>query len=225
MEELLASPIAIRAALVAPALQATPRGARLLATLQAKAARADFEIAQTTDKELASVSDTDTPQGIVAIAELPERSFGNVDRSGLVLILDGVQDPGNAGTIIRTAHAFGVAATVALPGSVDLWNPKVVRSAMGALFNQVAFHAELEPVMGFLREHDIPIWVTGTAGEPVGRWSGGAGLAIVVGNEANGVSRELADAAARTVTIPVRGVESLNVAVATGIILYALTSV
>jgi RNA methyltransferase, TrmH family len=144
----------------------------------------------------------------------------------LILLLDGIQDPGNVGTILRTAQAFDVAATVALPGTVDLFNPKVVRSAMGALFSHLAFHATVGETLAFLSARAIPLWATSAGGDPVSAVraaSAESPVAIVVGNEGSGVSDELVDAASRTIAIPIRGIESLNVAVATGILLYAVT--
>ena len=223
-EELLRSPVTVRSAVTSPSIRDTERGAALESELRKAAGARGFAVADVSDPELASAADTDTPQGIIMVAEQPERSFESVVPSGIILVLDAVQDPGNVGTILRTAAAFGVTATVALPGTVDLWNPKVVRSAMGALFSHHAFHATLGDTLAFLRAHAVPLWMTSAAGEPIQRGSAGQAVAIVVGNEGSGVSDELAAAAARIVAVPIREVESLNVAVATGIMLYALTT-
>jgi RNA methyltransferase, TrmH family len=224
VEELLASPLRIRSVIAAPMLRVTERGAALHAALASAAPHRGFDLAEATDQALASAASTDTTQGIIAIAEHPERSFETIPAEGHILVLDGVQDPGNVGTILRTAQAFGVAATIALPGTADLWNPKVVRSAMGALFSHVAFSASSDATMDYLRSRSIPIWATSAAGEPIAGARGDPAVAVVVGNEANGVSAAIARAATRNVAIPIRGVESLNVAVATGIILFALTT-
>jgi TrmH family RNA methyltransferase len=210
--------------ITAPALLETDRGAALHAALASAASGRGFDLAEATDQALASAASTDSTQGIIAIGEHPERSFENIADDGHILVLDGVQDPGNVGTILRTAQAFGVAATIALPGTADLWNPKVVRSAMGALFSHVAFSAGSTETMEYLRARSLPIWATSAAGEPITNVSGERSVVIVVGNEANGVSQVIAKAATRTVAIPIRGVESLNVAVATGIILFAMTT-
>ena len=229
VEELLASPVRIRSAIISPGLGETDRGAALESALHAAALDRKFSVDETTDAELAKAASTDTPQGVIVIADQPERSFENVCNPKLMLLLDGIQDPGNVGTILRTAQAFGVDATVALPGTVDIFNPKVVRSAMGALFSHVAFHASVSDTLEFLMERAIPVWATSVSGEPVAAprrgESGDNGVAIVVGNEGSGVSSDLVNAASRTVAIPIRGVESLNVAVATGILLYAVTRV
>jgi TrmH family RNA methyltransferase len=225
VEELIASPLAVQAVIISSALAETERGERLEATLRESAGARGLEIVDVTDAELGSVAGTETSQGIVAIARQPERSFENIDPFGIMLILDGVQDPGNVGTILRTAQAFGVAATIALPGTADIWNPKVVRSAMGALFSHRAFHASETETMDFLSANAIPIWTTAVGGTPVSSClRAGSGVAIVVGNEANGVSSSIAATSTKTIGIPISGVESLNVAVATGIVLYALTT-
>jgi TrmH family RNA methyltransferase len=164
---------------------------------------------------------------VIAVGVMPERSFEELELApgAPLVVLDGVQDPGNVGTILRTAEAFGACGTVALGGSVDLWNPKVVRSAMGSLFRHVAFHGSVESLLEFRRERGLTLWVADGGGEPIRVGEGRAPerLAIVVGNEGSGVSSALAGVADRIVAIPVRTVESLNVAVATGILLYALT--
>jgi len=224
VEELMASPLRLRSVLISPGISETERGMELVELIRRASAERHFQIDEVSDEELGSVSDTESPQGILAIAEQPERSFENIDVNSVILLLDGVQDPGNVGTILRTAQAFGVSATIALPGTADLWNPKVVRSAMGALFTHNAFQASADAALKFLDGTGMPIWATSAAGEPLEKPSGGSGVAIVVGNEAAGVSRELLAAAKRTVAIPIRGVESLNVAVATGIVLYAVTA-
>ena len=133
------------------------------------------------------------------------------------------------GTIIRTAAAFGVTATVALPGTVDLWNAKVVRSSMGALFVHPAPAATWDAVTAFLDEYDIACWAADTDGlvidssEDLRRDVLPARLALVVSNEGAGLSSYVEARASRRVAIGMApGVESLNVAVAAGILLHAL---
>ena len=140
-----------------------------------------------------------------------------------MVVLDGVQDPGNAGTILRTAAALGATATLALPGTVDLWNAKVVRSSMGAQFAHPSFAVSIEELASILRREGIELWAADKGGEPVGATAPPRKLAIAVGNEGAGLSSPVRALASRTVSLPIaRGVESLNVAVATGIILYEL---
>jgi TrmH family RNA methyltransferase len=206
--------------LVAPKLVDSPRG---LALVEAARAR-KLEVAEVDEKEFRSAAETESPQGIIAIARAPVRSldaFAGANPLRL-LVLDAVQDPGNVGTIIRTAAALGATATVALPGTVDLWNAKVVRSAMGAHFHHPAFHASWEAVDSFLKGARIPLWAAdaggGVVSQPIPER-----LALAVGNEGGGLSAPVRAAAERVISVPITStVESLNVAVATGILLHEL---
>jgi TrmH family RNA methyltransferase len=177
------------------------------------------------EKDFRSAAETESPQGVIAIGEVPDRSLDTLQiGSGCrLLLLDGVQDPGNVGTILRTAAALGATATIALPGTVDLWNPKVIRSSMGAQFVHVAFHADLTKTFGFLDRNEIELWAADVGGSALDRSEASPRLALAVGNEGSGLSPEIRAKAQKTISLPIaRGVESLNVAVATGIILYEL---
>jgi TrmH family RNA methyltransferase len=144
-------------------------------------------------------------------------------RVARVVLLDGVQDPGNAGTILRTAAALGAAAVLAMPGTVDLWNAKVVRSAMGALFHSRAFMCTWAELDTFRARHAVTLWGADPGGAPLERLEPPNRLALVVGNEGAGLSFEARARVEQSVSIPIgTTVESLNVAVATGIILYQL---
>ncbi len=139
------------------------------------------------------------------------------------LLLDGIQDPGNVGTLVRTAAALGVTALVALPGTVDLWNAKVVRSAVGMHFRFAALDAMPTELMAFLATQRIEMWGTDAGGRPLGELSPPARLAIAMGNEGAGLSAALRARCSNVVSLPMApDVESLNVAVAAGITLYAL---
>jgi TrmH family RNA methyltransferase len=218
VEELLRSPIRIRGALVSPSLERAPRGTVLRAALVERG----VEVAEVDEREFASAAETESPQGILAVADIPERTLENLVLPPIarVLVLDGIQDPGNVGTIVRTAAALGAVATVALPGTVDLWNAKVVRSAMGALFTHHALAASWDEVGGFLSRHDFRLWAADASGAPLS--SAPQRLALAVGNEGGGLSDVVRERSERLISIPIEDVESLNVAVATGILLYAL---
>jgi len=216
VEELLRSPLTVRGALVAPQLADAPRGQALRKTLD----ESGVEVTEVSEKDFRSAAETESPQGVIAIGEVPVRSLDTLDVTGVcrLIVLDGVQDPGNAGTIVRTAAALGATATIALPGTVDLWNPKVIRSSMGAQFQHPAFHAGIDDLLSFLERKQIDLWATDAGGSP-------PRIAIAVGNEGSGLSSAIRAKAKRTVSLPIaRNVESLNVAVATGIILYELRS-
>jgi TrmH family RNA methyltransferase len=225
VEEVLSSPLRIRGVLAAPQLDDAPRGAILHESLRQQSASRDFGLAEVDEHEFRSAAETESPQGVLAIVQVPERSFAELlsDVPIRLLVLDGVQDPGNVGTMLRTAAALGVTATVALPGTVDLWNAKVVRSSMGAHFRHYAFHSTVEALESYLTSQDVILWATDTNGTPIAETlSLPDRLAIAVGNEGAGVSPAISRRAARTVALPICTVESLNVAVATGIFLYVL---
>jgi TrmH family RNA methyltransferase len=184
-----------------------------------------IEVTEVSEKDFRSAAETESPQGVIAIGEVPGRSLDTLDVAGgcRLIVLDGVQDPGNAGTIVRTAAALGATATIALPGTVDLWNPKVIRSSMGAQFQHPAFHATVEDLIAFLERKQIELWATDASGSPLERSGAPMRLAIAVGNEGSGLSPAIRAQAKRTVSLPIAAnVESLNVAVATGIILHEL---
>ena len=168
------------------------------------------------------LSMTQTNQGILAIVPLEKKTLVEVPK-GRYLIVDAVQDPGNLGTIIRTADAAGFDAVVLGEGCVDLYNDKVVRSMQGSQFHVAIYHENLMDVYGKLKENDIPIAVTALHRDAKDfQWLAGRdSVAIVVGNEGNGVRQELIDSADHVIQIPMFGqAESLNVAIATGVLMY-----
>ena len=221
VEELLGSPLVVRGVLAAPQLADAPRGAGLLESARARR----VELTNVDEREFASAAETDSPQGVLAVAEIPDRrldDFQIADRARIV-VLDAVQDPGNVGTILRTAAALGAVAVVAMPGTVDLWNAKVVRSAMGALFHSPAFMCTWAELDTFRARHDVTLWGADAGGTPLERLVPPNRLALVVGNEGAGLSFEARARVEQSVSIPIgTTVESLNVAVATGLILYQL---
>jgi len=221
VEELLRSGLPVRGALVTPKLAAAPRGESLRKRLD----ESGVEVAELSEKDFLSAAETESPQGVLAIGEVPVRSLDTLDLPVVcrILVLDAVQDPGNVGTILRTASALGASATIALPGTVDLWNPKVIRSSMGAQFAHQAFPAEWPDVTRFLDREGVELWAADAQGEPLDLGRAVKRLAIVVGNEGSGLNPAIRARAQRTISLPLAsGVESLNVAVAAGIILYEL---
>jgi TrmH family RNA methyltransferase len=180
-------------------------------------------ISDVTEREFASAASTESPQGVLAIGTIPVRSLSDLtDRTPLrLLVIDAIQDPGNLGTLLRTAHALGLDGSVALPGTVDLWNAKVVRSAMGSLFKHHALQADLEALSAFLERENCPLWGADMAGVPVADLHAPPRLALAVGNEGAGLTPAVREVARTLVSLPMRGdAESLNVAVAAGILLY-----
>jgi len=225
VEELLASGLAVRGALAAPALDGTTRGAALRDALHDRG----VPLLDVSDTDFASAADTDTPQGILAVGERPRTTaadvLGTLGHGGCTLLLDAVQDPGNAGTMLRSAAAFGAAGVIAVTGTVDLWGAKVVRSAMGALFRQPVAHASWDDVDAALAAAGAELWGADGAGASVARLVAErpARLVVAVGNEGAGLSHAAVTRASRLVGIPIApGVESLNAAVAAAILLYEL---
>ena len=221
VEELAKSKLVIRGVIVAPQLDDAPRGKLLRAVLEEK----KLDVASVNETEFRSAAETESPQGVLAIGETPSYSLTQLAHKEFlrILVLDAVQDPGNVGTMLRTSAALGIDATVALPGTVDLWNAKVVRAAMGASFHHPAFHASEAALFEFLDADGAELWGAEAAGEPLTRGMAPARLALAVGNEGAGLSSSVRARARRLVSLPISGaVESLNVSVATGILLYQL---
>ena len=223
VEELVRSSLRLRGALHGPQLDATPRGAELIRALKSRG----VEITAVSEREFSSAAGTESPQGVLAIGEIPQLSLASLPLGETVrlLVLDAVQDPGNVGTIIRTAAGLGVDATIALPGTVDLWNAKVVRSAMGAQFHHPAFRSTWEEIDPFLAASRIVLWGADGAGATPNAVPAPARLGLVLGNEGGGLRDEARARCSQLVGLRVTdAVESLNVAVAAGILIYALRS-
>lgn len=223
VEELLRSPLAIHGILTAPQLAETSRGQTLLSAIRERT----IPHLEVNEADFDSAAETESPQGVLAIGVVPDRRMRDVpDVSPVrVLALDAVQDPGNVGTIIRTAAALGAAATIGLPGTVDLWNAKVVRSAMGTHFHHVAVTATWDELDAFRHERGAGLWAADASGsgEPLDRVARPPRLILVVGNEGSGITPSARERADRLVTLPIAAsVESLNVAVAAAIFLYEL---
>ena len=219
VEEAMALGLPFRGAIVSPDLRRTERGMALERALETRGVPLEPVDAEL----LIDLADTETPQGVIAVVEPPTWRLDQVvlGARGAVLALDGVQDPGNVGALVRTAYGLGAAATVALTGTVDVLNPKALRGAAGATFRLpvvAATHAELA---AWLEANGCVLWLGDRAGAPVGRVARPARVVVAVGNEGAGLSPALRALPHERVAIPlVSGAESLNVAVAAGILLY-----
>ena len=224
VEEALAANVPVRGAAVSPALEGTPRGSALKIALEARG----IPVVAVTSPELDELADTEQPQGVVAVVEPRVWALDDIPTpaGSVVIVLDGVQDPGNVGTILRTALALGAAGMVALKGTAELTNPKVLRGSMGAAFRLPATSSDAAAFVGWAGVRGVELLVAAADGEPLARQARArrAPLGLVLGNEGAGVGPVLAAAAPRRVAIPLApGVESLNVAVAAGILLYEVT--
>ena len=184
---------------------------------------------QVDEKVMAKLSDTKAPQGVLAVIRTPEQNLRQLrpgtasDNNAPVIILDRVQDPGNLGTIIRTADAVGALGLILLEGCVDAYSPKVVRASMGSLFHL--------PVVQDVTAEEALTWCYRNGYEPAATALKNAQnvykadiskkMAFLFGNEANGVAEELQAAVETRLFIPMAGLaESMNVAMAAGIILF-----
>ena len=173
------------------------------------------------DKVFKILTDVNTPQGILAVIE--KNIEKEIDFSkDLFLILDNIQDPGNMGTILRTADSVNLKQIIVPKGNADCYNPKVVRSTMGAIFRVNVIEVDdLKSAIKEMKKHKIQILATDLETDISIYDVDYKKSAIVIGNEGNGVSKEILEFADKRIKIPMPGkTESLNAAVATGIILY-----
>jgi TrmH family RNA methyltransferase len=219
IEEALAAGMVVRGAAVAPSLEATPRGAALKSALESKS----VPLAGVSDRELVDLADTEHPQGVVAVIEPKRWSLDDIraEPGRPVLVLDRVQDPGNAGTMVRTAFGLGAAGVIALKGTAELSAPKVLRGSMGASFRLPAARADVPAFLEWHRASGGSLWLADAAGDPVGGIKAAGAVTIVIGNEGAGIDPALGVLAHQRVAIPLVGpAESLNAAVTAGILLY-----
>ena len=170
---------------------------------------------------MASISPMEAPQGAMFLAKIPVQQDFQPKKG--MLILDGVQDPGNFGTILRTADAMDV-SVVLLDGCADPWSWKVVRSTMGAAFRAPVFQASWEEVLGKCREAGIPIGVTALSDRAVDiRSADLSEMALVIGSEGRGVRQAVLQNADRELIIPMNPhCESLNAAIAAAIVMWEI---
>ncbi|MGL6174590.1 MAG: TrmH family RNA methyltransferase [Cellulosilyticaceae bacterium] len=178
-----------------------------------------------TDEIFKLISDTETPQGVMAVVHIKCYSLASLNEKDnpFYLLLENVQDPGNLGTIIRTAYGFGVDAIFVSKGSVDVYSPKAVRATMGAVFHvPIIMDFEATSCIQWLKEKEIPIYATALEESKViydNDFS--KKTALVIGNEANGVSEEVKEMATTKVRIPMPGgLESLNASIAAAVCMY-----
>ncbi len=173
---------------------------------------------------VASACETKTPQGIAAMVRLPAPLVLE-EAQGPLLVLDGVQDPGNIGTMLRTAEAAGFAGALLSPACADAFAPKTVRASMGSVLRLPIWRGALPEGLALLQNNGYTVISAELGGTPFARARAGLGasLALVIGSEGNGVSDAVSGFANLRVSLPMRGrAESLNAAVAAGILMYGL---
>jgi TrmH family RNA methyltransferase len=176
------------------------------------------------DSLFQEISSTETSQGVIALIRPPEWKINDLfDQRSLVVVLDGIQDPGNAGTIVRAAEAFGASGVMFLKGTVSPWNPKTLRASAGSLFRVPHVTGiEAQAALAAVEKHHVSLYAAMPfTGEQQTASSANLGraCAVVIGSEGRGVSDELRTAAAG-LAIPTLAVESLNAAIAASVVLY-----
>ena len=236
---------ALRTGLEADALLVSESGERHAATVLRAASESEAGIARsrvlrTTDKLFESVAGTDAPQGIAALFRQPEWSLEDIlrgpgamrENAALVIVLAEVQDPGNVGTALRSAEAFGATGAVATRGTADPWSPKALRASAGSALRLPVMRGLAIPILlAQLKVADVKIYAarSAPAADDLGGSAGGISLqadlresaAIFVGSEGGGVPEQILRAADAIVSIPTSAaVESLNAGVAASIVLY-----
>lgn len=186
------------------------------------------EIIEINDSDLEKISNLATPNQVLAVAFISENKGLKLCDDEWILALDQIRDPGNMGTIIRTADWFGIQKIVASAGTVDIWNPKVVQASMGSIFRIPVFYTDLNL---FLKEaaEISPVYGAFLEGEPVSDVIFGKYGIIVIGNESQGISKPVQALITHQLTIPSAlpgeqgRAESLNASLAAGILCYEIS--
>ncbi len=179
-----------------------------------------FPVESIKEVDLERISALKTPNQVLAVVKMPERNLRNVE-DGMILMLDGVRDPGNLGTIIRTADWFGISEVICSMDSVDMYNPKVVQSTMGSLFRIPVSYRELTEAIFDLRINNPlkPVFGATVLGESVYDLDLRSNAIVVLGSESHGISENVGHLLTKKISIPRFGAgESLNVASAAAIL-------
>ena len=171
---------------------------------------------------MASISPMRTPQGMLAVCRLPDTALPEMLPGSRYVVLDGVQDPGNVGTVLRTADAFGCTGALLLPGCADPYGPKTLRAAMGAVFRLPLYAVGLEDLPRLLADAGLPLYGTALRHDTVDvRQRDLRRCALVIGSEGRGVSAEVLALCRETLRIPMSPhCESLNAAAAAAVLLW-----
>lgn len=221
MEDLLASSVQPLWAAVSSSIEDTSRGQELVEALVSRG----VQLRWAEDSEIAEFAGTESPQGVLLVACVPRNALSDIraheNERSVVLAMDGVQDPGNFGTMVRSAEALGAIAIVALPGTVDPWNAKSVRSAAGSSFRLPIVECSWPELSEWSRAQSFRVLAATIDGGPFPQHL--KRVVLIVGNEGAGISAQVLDGVDLKVGVPLRGrAESLNVAAAAAILLYEL---
>ncbi len=182
------------------------------------------DVEEVSENVMGQMTDTKTPQGVVAIAKMPSYTLESIlERDeGILLLLENLQDPGNLGTILRTAEGAGVSGIIMSKETVDIFNPKVTRATMGSIFRVPFLYVDnLSDVLPKLRENGYMSFAAHLQGKDIYEEDFRGKCAFFIGNEGNGLTDELTSQAEKKIKIPMRGkVESLNAAIAASLLMY-----
>ena len=172
------------------------------------------------ESEMKRITFLDTPSLVLAVFEVPQA--GELDWAGMVLVLDRLQDPGNVGTLLRTASWYGITNVVALTGTADCWSPKVVQSSMSALAHVKVHPMDEGEFVSKVKEAGVQLVIADMAGTSARGFNWSQNTALVLGNEGQGISSVLKEMRDATITLPGHAskIESLNVAVSGATLLY-----
>lgn len=183
----------------------------------------DYELVS--ENVLKEVSDTKTPQGILAVVKKKEYSLEQVSKEENLcfLVLENLQDPGNVGTLIRTAEGAGISAVLLSQDTVDLYNPKVIRSTMGSIFRVPTFILPMEEIFTFLEKQKVVSFAAHLLGNNFYQEDYKQPCAFFIGNEGNGLTDDTTNRVQKKIKIPMQGqVESLNAAIAGTVLMYEM---
>ncbi|MCP8617066.1 TrmH family RNA methyltransferase [Salirhabdus salicampi] len=182
----------------------------------------EVKVITVSEKVFRAIASTNSPQGIMAVVQM--KTFERNENDNKVLLLDAVQDPGNVGTMVRTADALGFDAVILGKGTVDVYNEKTVRASQGSLFHIPVMSDDLLSWCHWAKRHDFQIWATSLRdAKPLMNVNKPNKMAVILGNEGSGVDNQLLDMADERVYIPITGkAESLNVSIAAGILMHYL---
>lgn len=221
VEDCIKSGIRVEYLVYSDMLLSTNGGQQLLEEISYK----DYKIYYISDKLFKEVSDTEKPQGILAVVKLHLKNIKEalLEKNNFLVLLDRIQDPGNLGTIIRTADAFGANGVIVTEGCVDVFNPKTIRSTMGSIFHvPIIYYGCIKEAIRDLKAYNIKIITTSLAAKKYSyEIDFNTSFSLVIGNEASGVSEEVIEASDSLIKIPMTGqAESLNAAIASSVIMY-----
>lgn len=215
--EALIAGASVSFAVTSAKLETTEAGAELQRLL------AGHDVESVDDREVGALADTRSPQGVLLVCREPVITLTEL-AGRRFLVLDAIQDPGNLGTLIRSANAFGLDGVVCLDGTADPWGAKAVRASAGLVFRPTVALGSVEDTLARLGELGVPVLVADATGVDAEGLRGAERFALVVGNEGAGVRTELRDAASASVAVRMTGpAESLNVGIAGSILMHTLS--